>query len=129
MSMSSRRSPLQWARKDPDRGALGATLGYPGGRGLTVVPAAVTSRYPATGRNIYATEQVRRQILELRAEIEPGDSGGPLVLADGTVGGVVFAEAKSDPSVGYALAASDVTEALRPAIGRTRATDTGDCVR
>ena len=44
-----------------------------------------------------------RPILELRAEIDQGDSGGPLVLADGTVGGVVFAEARTDEEVGYAL--------------------------
>ena len=120
---------LQWAPKDPERGAVGATLGYPGGHALTILPAAVTSRYPATGRDIYGTNHVRREILELRAQIEPGDSGGPLVLSDGTVGGVVFAEAKSDPDVGYALAASDVANALRLAIGRTRATSTGDCIR
>jgi S1-C subfamily serine protease len=120
---------LQWARRDPERGALGATLGYPGGRALTILPAAVASSYPATGRDIYGTDHVRRKILELRAQIEPGDSGGPLVLADGTVGGVVFAEAKADPNVGYALAASEVSEALRVAIGRTRAVDTGECVR
>ena len=63
----------------------------------------MAGRYPATGRDIYGQEQVRRQILELRAEIERGDSGGPLVLKDGTVGGVVFAEARTNPDVGYAL--------------------------
>jgi S1-C subfamily serine protease len=120
---------LRWASKDPERGALGATLGYPGGRALTILPAAVASSYPATGRDIYGADHVRRKILELRAEIEPGDSGGPLVLADGTVGGVVFAEAKADPNVGYALAATEVSDAIRVAIGRTRAVDTGECVR
>ena len=42
-------------------------LGYPGGGGLTVVPAAVTGAYPATGRDIYDEAPVRREILELRA--------------------------------------------------------------
>jgi S1-C subfamily serine protease len=121
--------PLGWAHADPDRGALGATLGYPGGGGLVILPAAVASRYEATGRDIYGTAQIRRQILELRAQIDPGDSGGPLVLTDGTVGGVVFAEAKTDPNVGYALAATDVADAVRVGIGRTAAADTGDCVR
>ena len=46
---------------------------------------------------------MRRDILELRAEVEPGDSGGPLVLENGTIGGLVFAESRADESVGYAL--------------------------
>ena len=79
-SRACRPVPLTFAAHDPERGAIGATLGYPGGGSLTILPAAVAGRYPATGRDIYGQEQVRRQILELRAEIERGDSGGPLVL-------------------------------------------------
>ena len=88
---------LPFARTDPERGAVGATLGYPNGGRLTVLAAAVTGRYPATGHDIYGAGQVEREILELRAAVERGDSGGPLVLADGTVGGVVFAEARTEP--------------------------------
>ena len=61
---------------------------------------ARTRRRAATST---ATTRVSRPILELRADIDQGDSGGPLVLADGTVGGVVFAEARTDEDVGYAL--------------------------
>ncbi len=122
-----RVTALKFAAQDPSRGALGATLGYPGGGRLTVVPAAVADRYQATGRDIYGTDRVRREILELRAEIDRGDSGGPLILEDGTVGGVVFAEARTDPQVGYALAATEVWDRIRTSIGRTAATDTGVC--
>ena len=97
--------PLAFAPKDPGRGAIGATLGYPGGGALTIVPAAVSGHFAATGLDIYGDSKVRRQILELRAEIDRGDSGGPFILADGTVGGVVFAEAKTNEDVGYALSA------------------------
>ena len=48
------RRPCRFAAADPERGALGAALGYPGGGALTVVPAAVAGAYPATGRDIYA---------------------------------------------------------------------------
>ena len=126
-STGLRVTALRFAAQDPSRGALGATLGYPGGGRLTVVPAAVADRYQATGRDIYGTERVRREILELRAEIDRGDSGGPLILEDGTVGGVVFAEARTDPQVGYALAATEVWNRIRTSIGRTAATDTGVC--
>jgi S1-C subfamily serine protease len=73
-------------------------------------------------------EQVRRQILELRAEIERGDSGGPLVLKDGTVGGIVYAEARTNPDVGYALSGTEVAAAIRPGIGRRTAVATGACL-
>ena len=119
---------LQFASSDPDRGAVGATLGYPGGGGLTVLPAAVADRYPATGHDIYGEDRVRRLILELRAEIDRGDSGGPLILSDGTVGGVVYAEARTNEDVGYALAPSEVWGTVRPGIGRRSAVDTGDCL-
>jgi len=120
--------PLQFAATDPERGAVGATLGYPDGGPLTILAAAVAGRYPATGHDIYGTDQVNRDILELRAAVERGDSGGPLVLADGTVGGVVFAEARTDPDVGYALTPSEIVARIRPALGQTTAVDTGACV-
>ena len=120
--------PLAFAASDPQRGAVGATLGYPGGGALTILPAAVSGRYPATGRDIYGRQEVRRQILELRAEIDRGDSGGPLVLKDGTVGGVVYAEARTNPEVGYALSGTEVAAAIRPGIGRRTAVSTGTCL-
>ena len=119
---------LTFAAHDPDRGALGATLGYPGGGALTILPAAVAGRYPATGHDIYGTDKIRRQILELRAAIDRGDSGGPLVLQDGTVGGVVFAEARTNPDVGYALSATEVSAAVEPGVGDTDPVDTGACI-
>lgn len=119
---------LQFAASDPERGSVGATLGYPNGRQLTVLPAAVAGRYPATGYDIYGEKQVRRQILELRAAIERGDSGGPLVLSDGTVGGVVFAEARTNPDVGYALSPTAVAHAIAVGFGQTAAVNTGICV-
>jgi S1-C subfamily serine protease len=119
---------LQLAADDPDRGAPAAVLGYPNGGPLRIVPAAVAGAYEATGRNIYDTNRVRRDILEIRAEIERGNSGGPLMLADGTVGGVVFAEARTDDEVGYALSPTMVSDRIGPAIGRTSGVATGTCL-
>lgn len=120
--------PLRFATSDPTRGALGATIGFPHGGDLEVEPAAVAGAYTATGRDIYGTGRVSRAILELRAAIEQGDSGGPLVLRDGTVGGVVFAEARTDDNAGYALTATSVATAVAPAVGRTGPVDTGSCI-
>ena len=121
--------PLRFASVDPERGAVGAALGYPGGGALTIVPAAVTGAYPATGRDIYGRDPVRRDILELRAEIDRGDSGGPFILADGTIGGLVFAEARTNAEVGYALSPTSIAVRIAPGMGRTSAVKTGECLR
>jgi S1-C subfamily serine protease len=121
--------PLRLAAADPTRGAIGATIGYPHGGPLTVSPAAVAGAYVAQGRDIHGEQRVSRRIVELRAAIEQGDSGGPLILSDGTVGGVVFAEARTDDDVGYALTPTSVAQAVEPSIGRTGAVDTGACIR
>ena len=105
---------LRFASGDPTRGAIGATLGYPGGGRLEVLPAAVAARTRRPGATSTARRRVRRQILELRAAIDRGDSGGPLILQDGTVGGVVFAEARTDPDVGYALSPTEVATRVAP---------------
>jgi S1-C subfamily serine protease len=120
--------PLRFATRDPGRGTVGATIGFPHGGELLVEPAAVSGAYAAQGRDIYGAERVSRRILELRAIVDQGDSGGPLILEDGTVGGVVFAEARTDESVGYALAATSVATAIQPSIGRTSPADTGACI-
>lgn len=121
--------PLELAPIVPPRGTAAAALGHPGGAPLTVIPAAVSDAYDAEGRDIYGERTVTRRILELRAAIERGDSGGPLVLPDGRVGGMVFAEARSDPTVGYALSPIAIAEALEPGLALTKATDTGPCLR
>jgi S1-C subfamily serine protease len=121
--------PLRFTNRAPDRGTLGAALGFPGGGSLSVVPAAVTGSYRATGRDIYGQVRVDRDILELRAQIDRGDSGGPFVLQDGTIGGLVFAEARTDPDVGYALSPTSVAVRIAPALGQTGAVATGACLR
>jgi S1-C subfamily serine protease len=123
------RAPaLDFAVIDPEREAIGAALGYPGGGPLTVLPAAVTGAYVGTGLDIYDEARVQRDLIELQSAIERGDSGGPFVLADGTIGGIVFAEARTDPDIGYALAARMADQAVAPSIGRTSPVDTGPCL-
>ena len=120
---------LQLARDAPKRGTPAAVLGYPGGGPLRIVAAAVADSYTARGRDIYSTEYVRRDIVEIRSDIDRGNSGGPLMLPDGTVGGVVFAEARTDDEVGYVLASRAVSERIAPAVGRTEPVATGECLQ
>jgi S1-C subfamily serine protease len=120
---------LRFATVDPPVRATGAALGYPGGGQLRVVAAAVSRELHAVGRDIYDRHQVTRQILELHADIERGDSGGPFVLADGTVGGLVFAQSRSESAVGYALSPAAVRARIAGSLGRTSPVDTGTCQR
>lgn len=122
-------TPLDFAGRDPGRDEKAAAIGFPGGGAMTVIPAAVAGRYDAQGLDIYGKKRVARTILELRADIQRGDSGGPLVLVDGTIGGIVFAESRSEPDVGYALAPTPVVRRVSPAIGNQSVVSTGKCIR
>jgi S1-C subfamily serine protease len=115
---------------DPDAGDVGAAIGFPNGGPLTVTPGAVSTVIPeARGRNLYGNDTVSRRVIELRAAIQRGNSGGPFVLEDGTVGGVVFAQARSDPTVAYALSPVAVADTIAPALDETEEVTTGACVR
>lgn len=113
---------------ETDRGGAGAVLGYPGGGPLDVSPAAVLRAFEAVGRDIYGRGEAERSVLELQAEVRPGNSGGPFVLANGTVGGVVFAASTTDDEVGYAIAAGEVAPRVQQVVGTSREVDTGPCV-
>ena len=119
---------LTFTSVEPKRGALGATIGYPGGGNEAVERATVAAAYFATGLDVTQKSRVTRRIIELRSKVIPGDSGGPLVLEDGTIGGVVFAESRVDPEVGYALSPLQVFDRVAPAVGLQKAVDTGPCV-
>lgn len=121
--------PLVFTTAEPQRGNLGATVGYPGGGNETVERATVAATYNATGLDVTGAARVTRRIIELRARVVPGDSGGPFVLEDGTVGGVVFAQSKVDPAVGYALSPLEVLERVSSSLGDTKAADTGPCLK
>ena len=120
--------PLPLAAEAIERGAAGAVLGYPGGGPLDAHRAAVLRTFEAVGRDIYGRGEVERSVIELQTRIRPGNSGGPFVLADGRVGGLVFAASTGDEDVGYAIAASELEEALAGAIGDTLEVDTGPCL-
>ena len=123
-------SALAFHDGDPDAGDVGAAIGFPNGGPLTVTPGAVSTVIPdARGRNLYGDDTVTRRVIELRASIHRGNSGGPFVLEDGTVGGVVFAQARSDATVAYALSPVSVAETIEPGLGETDDVSTGTCVR
>ena len=119
--------PLPLATAEPATGAIGVTLGHPGGGDLVVVPAAVRDVFSATGFDIYGQSTVTRVVIELAANVEAGDSGGPFVTSDGRVAGVVFARARTSTGIGYALDIGEVRADVAHAVGSTKAVGTGSC--
>jgi S1-C subfamily serine protease len=118
---------LELAGSVPPRGTTGVALGYPGGGGLTVSPAAVTANHEIVGPNIYGEGRHEHSVVEMRADIERGSSGGPLVVEPGVVGGVVFGESRSVDDVGYAISAPAAAASIGSAAGSSTPVDTGPC--
>jgi S1-C subfamily serine protease len=113
-------------RDDAAVGADAAVLGYPGNGPLRREPVRIRGEHALLGRDIYDDDAVNRDVLSIRGEIQPGNSGGPLVADDGLVYGVVFAASLTDPDTGYALAPSEVSQALEAA-AETEPVPTGVC--
>ncbi|MGH7541065.1 MAG: trypsin-like peptidase domain-containing protein, partial [Gemmatimonadota bacterium] len=94
--------PLALLRQEVDRGDGGAVLGFPGGR-YVEQPAGVRRALDATGRDIYAEDEVHRRIYELQVRVHPGNSGGPFVLPGGVAAGMIFGASTTQRDLGYAI--------------------------
>ncbi|RKS06427.1 colicin V production protein [Nocardiopsis sp. Huas11] len=84
--------------------------GFPRNSGFTAVPARVRAKQTAQGPDFYHSQQVSREIYQVRAVVRPGNSGGPLLAPDGSVYGVVFAAATNEDETGYVLTADEIAE-------------------
>jgi S1-C subfamily serine protease len=108
-------------------GMTGAVFGHPGGQdALAVAPAVIRRNVTAIGRDLYDTQDSRRDVFILAADLHPGDSGGPLVDPAGAVVGVAFAIAPDRPGTAYALTSNELNGAL--AEPRSAAATTGSCL-
>jgi S1-C subfamily serine protease len=119
---------LSLATEPIERGAAGAVLGYPEGGPLDATRAAVRRTIDALGLDIYGRSEVERSVLELQTRVRPGNSGGPFVLADGRVGGVVFAASSAEDDIGYAITAAELSDVMQGVLGSTAEVDTGPCL-
>lgn len=109
------------------RGTNAAVLGYPGGGPLTASAAVVLDEVTATGRNIYDSGVVTRNIYELQAQVVPGNSGGPLVDLNGVVIGLIFARSQSNDNLGYSLTSPEIRSELSKALAQNSTVSTSRC--
>ena len=109
------------------KGDDAVVAGFPRDSGFTVVPARIRAGQTARGPDFYHSQQVSREIYQVRAVIQPGNSGGPLLSPRGTVYGVVFAAATNDEETGYVLTAEEVAANAEAGIRATTPVSTQEC--
>lgn len=102
-------------------------MGYPEGGPFRAEGAVVQSLRTVSVQNIYGADPSPLQIYQLGADVRQGNSGGPLLDDSGRLAGVVFAKAKGDTPVGYALSLKVVEPVVDHASGYTDAVSTGAC--
>ncbi|MDS1270012.1 MarP family serine protease [Lipingzhangella sp. LS1_29] len=102
-------TPLDFAH-DAQSGDDAVVAGFPRNSGFTVSAARIRAEQTAQGPDFYQSQQVSREIYQIRSDVQPGNSGGPLLSPEGEVYGVVFAAATEEAETGYVLTADEVAE-------------------
>jgi S1-C subfamily serine protease len=122
------RAPiLPFVRKPAAKGADALVLGYPLNGPYNAQAARISRSGDITGPNLDETAEVTREIYTIRALVRRGNSGGPLLTPAGDVLGVIFAVARDDRNVGFALTAAEAAGAAKQGSTRTRNVETGAC--
>ncbi|CAM3660280.1 MarP family serine protease [Nocardiopsis rhodophaea] len=112
---------------EAEKGNDAVVAGFPRNNGFTAVPARIRARQTAQGPDFYHSQQVSREIYQVRAVVRPGNSGGPLLSPEGTVYGVVFAAATNEGETGYVLTADEVAENARTGATATQPVSPQQC--
>ncbi|HUR09259.1 MAG TPA: trypsin-like peptidase domain-containing protein, partial [Nonomuraea sp.] len=91
------------------------------------LPVAMEQTIEAEGPNLYREHDVSRKVLTISADVSSGLSGAPVIVPGGTVAGMVFAAAISQPNRGYALPAEELLPITNAASETTRRVSTRGC--
>jgi len=112
------------------QGDSAVVAGHPNGGGLSTANARVRSTNQLLGLDIYGRDEVLREVVAFRGEVQPGNSGGPLLSPTGDMLGLVFAASLTDRETGYALSPGELEAALDVAASSaTTPVPTGACTR
>jgi S1-C subfamily serine protease len=117
---------LRFDRNGQSRQAA-AVLGYPQDGPYNVQAARIRGEQRLRSPDIYGNGTVVREVFSLRALVRPGNSGGPLVSTSGRVLGLIFAASVTDGQTGYALTATQVSDAAAAGLTHTGTVGTGGC--
>ncbi|HET9758584.1 MAG TPA: MarP family serine protease [Nocardioidaceae bacterium] len=117
---------LRFDRHGQSRQAA-AVLGYPQDGPYNVQAARIRGEQRLRSPDIYGNGTVVREVFSLRALVRPGNSGGPLVSTSGRVLGLIFAASVTDGETGYALTATQVSDAAAAGLTHTGTVGTGAC--
>lgn len=96
--------------------------------GVTRAVATITRRLGITIEDIFVEREVRRTGMELSADIVVGDSGGPVVDSTGAVVGIVYANSKSRPNIGFATDDEELRDLLTAVDESAGEVDTRRCI-
>lgn len=118
--------PLPLTAETAETGDPAVIAGFPESGPFRAEPARVRTTVTAVGDDIYGSAGVEREVYVVRGTVLPGNSGGPLLRPDGAVLGLVFGADDEAESVGYALTADEIREALSSVRG-SGPVDTGSC--
>jgi S1-C subfamily serine protease len=106
-------------------GSPAAVLGFPLDGPFAIEPGRLGDTITATSQDAYGRGSVRREITQLRAEVQSGNSGGPMVDDQGGVVTTVFAASTGAAgNSGYGIPDRIVADALDEA---SRPVSTGPC--
>jgi S1-C subfamily serine protease len=122
------RAPvLPFVREPAGKGANAIVLGYPLNGPYNAQAARISEAGAITGPTIDDSGEVTREVYTIRGLVRRGNSGGPLMAPNGSVLGVIFAVARDDRNLGFALTAAEAAGAAKAGADRTRRVETGAC--
>jgi S1-C subfamily serine protease len=108
---------------DAARGTDAVIAGYPGGGPLTLGKARVRGQILVADD----TGPGSREVHVFRGLVRPGNSGGALLDLQGSVIGLVFANAQDDDRTGFALTYVEVSRAIESTRSATSEVSSGSC--
>lgn len=95
--------------------------------GFRTKPITLTRRLRVTIEDIYIDKDVRRTAFEFTGSVDSGDSGGVL-LVDESIVAMVYARARNDDRLGFALDERELGDALDDLQSSEGTVDSGPCV-
>ena len=94
-----------------------------------ISPGRVLNDYPVVGPNIYGLGSITWPSYELSVNITKGSSGGPLLTSYGQVAGIIFAQSKNKPFIGYAMTTANLLGDIQKVGSNINSAGTGSCYK